>query len=264
MDSLNRGHTMKLKKLAKRLFFSGTRRVPDRSTSAAPGPGLKPGENVQAPESDREYWVRVLTTIADPVLESLSEGKLKERMPVEVQQGCEDRRQFTHLEAFGRLMAGMAPWLELGPDDTPEGKTREKYIQLYLKGMDHAVDPESPDFMNFTNRTQPLVDTALLAAALVRAPEQLWGRLGDRTRKNLIVAMKSTRVHTPVYNNWLLFSAMVEAALAKFDGYGDEMRMNFAVPFLTIHYSSFTIHDSARPLPLACVVDFKKNMDINK
>jgi hypothetical protein len=131
---LNGGHTMKLKKFAKRLLFSGTRSVPDRSTSAARDPGLKPRENVQAPESDREYWVRVLATIADPVLESLSEGKLKERMPVEVQQGCENRRQFTHLEAFGRLMAGMAPWLELGPDNTPEGKTREKYIRLYLKG----------------------------------------------------------------------------------------------------------------------------------
>lgn len=221
---------MNLRKLAKRLFFSGTQSVPDRSISAAGDSGIKARENVQAPESDREYWIRVLTTIADPVLTSLSEGKLRERMPVEFQKGRENRKLFTHLEAFGRLMAGIAPWLELGPDDTPEGKIREKYIQLYLKGIDHAVDPESPDFMNFTNRrNQPLVDTALLAAALVRAPKQLWGRLGDKTRKNLIDAMKSTRALSPVYNNWLLFSAMVEAALAKFDGYGDGVRMNYAV-----------------------------------
>jgi hypothetical protein len=114
---------MNLRKFAKRLFFSGTRRAPDRSMSAAGDSGIKPRENVQAPESDREYWIRVLTTIADPVLTSLSEGKLKERMPVEVQQGREDRKLFIHLEAFGRLMAGIAPWLELGPDNTPEGKT---------------------------------------------------------------------------------------------------------------------------------------------
>lgn len=220
---------MNIKNFAKHLFFSGTRSVPDTPPFTAGDSGLKARESFEVPESDREYWVRVLTTIADPVLKSLSEGKLKERMPVEFQKGHESRKLFTYLEAFGRLMAGIAPWLELGPDNTPEGEIREKYIQLYLKGIDHAVDPESPDFMNFTNKNQPLVDTALLAAALVRAPKQLWGRLSDKTRKNLIDAIKSTRALTPVYNNWLLFSAMVEAALAKFDGHGDEMRMNFAV-----------------------------------
>ena len=210
---------MKTRKFIRRLLFPVTQIVPDTHTSAALDSGIKTRENT---ESDREYWVRVLTTIADPVLKSLSKGKLKEK-------GYPNRELFTHLEAFGRLMAGMAPWLELGPDNTPEGKIREKYIQLYLKGIDYAVDPESPDFMNFTNRSQPLVDTALLAAALVRAPNQLWSRLDDKTRKNLINAMKSTRALTPYYNNWLLFSAMVEATLAKFDGHCDEKRINFAV-----------------------------------
>lgn len=268
---------MNLKKFVKRLFFYGTQSLPDTPPFAAGDSGIKTRENIEAPESDREYWVRVLTTIADPVLKSLSEGKLKERMPVEFQKGHENRKLFTHLEAFGRLMAGIAPWLELGLDNTPEGKIREKYIQLYLKGIEHAVDPESADFMNFTNKNQPLVDTALLAAALVRAPKQLWGRLNDKTRKNLINAMKSTRALTPVYNNWLLFSAMVEAALAKFDGHGDEMRMNFAVRkhmewykgdgvygdgprFHWDYYNSYVIH----PLLLSVLeVMLEKGMRLN-
>ena len=37
-------------------------------------------------------------------------------MPVEQAAGA-DRRNVTHLEALGRLLAGLAPWIELAPDD---------------------------------------------------------------------------------------------------------------------------------------------------
>lgn len=32
---------------------------------------------------DRQYWIKTMTRIADPVLTNLSENKLKERMPFE-------------------------------------------------------------------------------------------------------------------------------------------------------------------------------------
>ncbi|MFE5321581.1 hypothetical protein ACFQ88_23020 [Paenibacillus sp. NPDC056579] len=44
--------------------------------------------------------------IGKPVLETLAECKLKERMPV--QSKTDDRGEYTHLEALGRLLAGMA------------------------------------------------------------------------------------------------------------------------------------------------------------
>lgn len=67
---------------------------------------------------DREYWVQLLTTIGQPVLSALSQRKLKALMPVEAPHGnVQERRQFTHLEAFGRLLAGIAPWLESGASD---------------------------------------------------------------------------------------------------------------------------------------------------
>ncbi|HYX09466.1 MAG TPA: DUF2264 domain-containing protein, partial [Bacteroidales bacterium] len=78
--------------------------------------------------NSRAYWVHVLTTIADPVLENLSRGTLRKEMPVESKS--DDRAGVTHLEAFGRTLAGIAPWLELGPDNTPEGQLRAKYIIL--------------------------------------------------------------------------------------------------------------------------------------
>jgi hypothetical protein len=67
--------------------------------------------------------------------------------------------------------------------------------------------------MNFTKGGQPLVDAAFLAHATLRAPKELWTKIDDTTKKNLTTALKATRVIKPGQNNWLLFSAMIEAAL---------------------------------------------------
>ncbi len=185
------------------------------------------GKNTQP---DRDYWTGVLRKLADPVLQALSRQQLRKTMPVETLPGSNsDRRRFTHLEAFGRLMTGIAPWLELGEDGTAEGKIRAGYIELARKSLTVAVDPKSPDFLNFNKGRQPLVDAAFLAHALIKAPTQLWEKLPDTTRNNLIKALKSSRSIIPYHSNWILFSAMIEAALLRFDAGGDLVRMDLAV-----------------------------------
>jgi hypothetical protein len=179
---------------------------------------------------ERAYMVQTLTRIADPVLEALSRRELRKRMPVASVKGREEeRKNYTYLEATGRLLAGMAPWLELGPDETAEGQLRKKYITLAIASIKNATDTTSPDFMNFTKGEQPLVDAAFLAHALVRAPKQLYGNLDAQTQKNVLAAFRSTRTILPYYSNWLLFSGMVEAALMKFDRSGDRVRMDYAI-----------------------------------
>ena len=178
-------------------------------------------------QKEREYLIKSLVKIVDPVLITLSKNELKQKMPVEAKTG--DRKNYTYLEAFGRLLAGMAPWLELGPAQTPEGILRKKYITLARLALHNATDPNSADFMNFNKGAQPVVDAAFLAQALLRAPHQLWDPLDAATKANIITAFKSSRVITPGYNNWLLFSATIEAALLKFDNYGDRMRMDYAI-----------------------------------
>lgn len=193
----------------------------------------------------RKYWIHVLTKIADPVLESLSRGRLKIEMPVEVNPSSKfDRTKVTYLEAFGRLMAGMAPWLELGPDATAEGKLREKYILLARKSLAHAVDPASPDFMQFTSQKyeQALVDASFLAHALIRAPRQLWEPLDEATKTNVINALKSTRNIKPTYNNWLLFMAMIEAFLMQIGEDGDSVRIDYAIKKLEEWYKGDGIY----------------------
>lgn len=197
------------------LFFSSTVLFAQPETKTAPG------------QTEREYLIKTLTRIADPVLEALSKNELRQQMPVEAKTA--DRKNYTYLEAFGRLLAGMAPWLELGEDRSPEGQRRKKYIELARICLHNATDPKGPDFMNFNSGEQPVVDAAFLAQALLRAPHQLWDPLDEQTKANIITALKSTRVIKPYYSNWLLFSGMIEAALLKFDHYGDPMRLDYAI-----------------------------------
>lgn len=179
---------------------------------------------------DREIWINELIRIADPVLVNLSEGTLRKNMPVEVTKEGEGRKreEVTHLEAVGRLICGIAPWLELGPDNTEEGKLRDKYIQLSVKGLSNAVDPSSPDMLNFTTDRQALVDAAFLAEGFLRAPQQLWGNLSDIDKERFIEAFKSTRKFEPLQSNWLLFSAMIEAFLLEFTGECEQVVIDFA------------------------------------
>jgi len=178
--------------------------------------------------ADRAYWVTVAQRLAEPVLTNLAAGTLRARMPVEEAEGA-GRRSVSHLEAFGRLLAGIAPWLDLPADATPEGRARARYGDLARRALAVAVDPSSPDAMNFTDDRQPLVDAAFLAQGLLRAPRALREELDAATRANLVRALESTRVIVPGFNNWLLFSATVEAGLFALGASWDRVRVDYAL-----------------------------------
>ena len=181
-------------------------------------------------EGDRNYWLDTLLRISSPVLSALSNNKLAESMPVEAAAGLrEDRMKVTYLEALGRTLAGLAPWLESNGLNAVEENLRRKFLLLSHSSISNAVDPASKSFMNFSKGGQPLVDAAFLAHALMRSPGKLWGGLDNSARQNLIAALRSTRVIKPYYSNWLLFSAMIEAALLRFDRDHDPMRIDYAV-----------------------------------
>ena len=125
-------------------------------------------ENLEAGDGTaaRAYWVAAASRLAEPVLTNLAAGTLKARMPVEEASGA-GRATVSHLEAVGRLLCGIAPWLERPADASPEGQARGRFLKLAHKGLAAAVDPASPDFMNFTRERQPLVDAAFLGQALL-------------------------------------------------------------------------------------------------
>lgn len=169
-----------------------------------------------SPGDDRRYWISVLEKIARPVLENLARRELKLKMPVEEQPGAK-RKTATHLEAFGRLLYGISPWLAVENLSGDELKVQKEFRSLAQTALDAATDPQSPDFLNFSEGAQALVDSAFFAQGLLRAPKILWTPLAARVKNQIIAALKSSRkIATPTSNNWVMFAATVEAALLEF------------------------------------------------
>ncbi len=189
------------------------------SALGASGLPLLSAENLPAlPDvaGPRKYWVAVADKVARPVLANLARRELKLKMPVEERPGA-NRAKYTYLEAFGRLVCGLAPWLGLEGLAGEERTLQREYIQLAQAALDAATDPQSADFMNFTSGGQPLVDAAFLAQALVRAPKVLWEPLEPKVKSQVVAALISTRkIGRPHGSNWVMFAAMVEKALLEF------------------------------------------------
>ena len=115
--------------MVKRRVFLQALAATGMAASAAARP--EPGQPQSGGGTERAYWLGVLKRLAEPVLVNLSEQRLRERMPVEASPGAEaDRRNYTHLEAFGRLLAGISPGLELGASTGEEGQLRDRYAAL--------------------------------------------------------------------------------------------------------------------------------------
>ena len=191
---------------------------------------LKGITSVAKSKNDRDLWLETLLRVVSPVLTALSENQLKQRMPVEAQPSAvTDRKKVTYLEALGRTLAGVAPWLELSEGSSSEMDLRKKYVALSIASIKNAVTPGSTDYMNFTEGAQPLVDAAFLAHGLLRAPKALWGNLDATTRDHVFTALRSTRVIKPYNSNWLLFAAIVEAALLKFSGECEMSKIEYGI-----------------------------------
>ena len=93
-------------------------------------------------QTDREYWCSLAYQLAQPVLENMAKGELQKNMQTEFSPSFDNRdRRVVYMETFGRLMAGISPWLSLPDDDTAEGKQRRQLRQWALQAYRNAVDP---------------------------------------------------------------------------------------------------------------------------
>jgi len=168
--------------------------------------------------------------MAEPVLTAMARGELKKRFALELSPTWDGRsRDVAYLECFGRLMSGIAPWLALPDDPTPEGRLRARLRQLALQSYAHAVDPASPDYLGWRAGGQALVDSSYFTNALIRAPHALWDPLDAVTKKRIVAEIRGLRRIEPPYINWMLFAAMNEAFLLSVGEDADPMRTNVAI-----------------------------------
>lgn len=185
---------------------------------------LEAGEN-----KDRAYWVERLTEMAEPVLKNMAAGTLQKNMRLEVSPNWDGRnKKVAYMECFGRLMAGIAPWLALPDDDTAEGQQRKQMREWALASYKNAVDPDSPDYLLWDGEGQALVDAAYVAESFLRGFDALWVPLDDVTKERYIKEFTGMRRVDPPYTNWLLFSSTIESFLFKVGAAGDEYRVNSA------------------------------------
>lgn len=179
----------------------------------------------------RTIWLNYLQDLAHPVLTALAADRLKEKMPVETKSPdlIQERARYTHLEAFGRLLSGIAPWLQAEQLSAGEKQLQDKYFKLALKSVENAVDPKAKDYMNWGDEGgQPLVDASFFAYALLRCPK-LWQGLEQQTQNRVITCLKKTRRIKPPENNWLLFAAMIETFFITINEPHDKTRIDYAI-----------------------------------
>ena len=207
---------------------------------------------------DRIFWVSTLQKIAFPVLNNVRKGDLKKNMVLE--SSIAGAEKFAYLEAFARVFNGIAPWLELGPDESEEGRLREKYIDMTLKAIGVAVNPKNNDYIFYNETKQSLVDIALFSQGLLRSKNQIWLNLSMDVQAKIIDELKNTRIIAPYENHWLLYTSMIEATLLEFTGECNMERLSYAVhqfrdewyvgdaiygdgpEFTTNYYNSIIIH----------------------
>lgn len=229
--------------------------------------GLSAKKKTEKVQTDRELWSGVLYRMAAPVLSNMSEGKLQENMLVELSPTWDGRdKRVTYMECFGRLMAGLAPWLSLPDDDTAECKQRKQLREWALKSYAQAVDPESKDYLLWRKEGQPLVDAAFIAESFLRGYDALWLPLDDVTKERYINEFQLLRRVDPPYTNWLLFSSTVECFLKKAGAQADHYRITSALrkinewyvgdgwysdgeDFAFDYYNSFVLH----PMYVECL-----------
>lgn len=178
---------------------------------------------------DRDYWVGQAYKMARPVLENMAHGKLQQNMLTEFSPSFDNRnRKVVFMETFGRLMAGIAPWLALPDDGSDEAKQRKQLRDWALASYRNAVDPSSPDYLCWGVSDQNLVDAAYIAESFLRAYDTLWQPLDSLTKRRYFQEFQRLRRIDPPYTNWLLFASTIESFLAKVGGGCDNFRVNMA------------------------------------
>lgn len=181
-------------------------------------------------QQERHYWVDLLQKIARPVLSHMANGSFTATFPIELSPTWDGRnKNVSYMEAFARLMAGLAPWLSLPADTSTEGNQRAQLTRLALSALTHSVDPSHADYLLWQGESQAIVDSAYFTSALLRAPKSLWAPLDNTTKTRIVTEIKRLRTIALPYNNWLLFAAMNEAFLLSIGEDWDPVRIGLAI-----------------------------------
>ncbi len=189
---------------------------------------------------ERRYWLDTMLAIGAPVLEAAAQERLHRDMPCECrvkeEKEVEIRKKFTHLEAIGRTVDGVSAWLGCKEATGEEEELRKKYAAVTRQAIINCTNPKSPDFVNFKEGRQPLVDAAFLAHGILRAREELLDPLTQEQKENLAACMTDSSKIKSGFNNFYMFLAMIETLLYVMDKPYDRNHIDAALHFHELWY----------------------------
>ncbi|MFW6293740.1 MAG: DUF2264 domain-containing protein, partial [Spirochaetota bacterium] len=180
---------------------------------------------------NRSDWVKYADRLARPVLTAAAQGRLETALAAEHHASVDpDRLRTAPLEAMGRVLSGIGPWLDAPGLSPEEAALRDEFAELSRQALSLQSDPDHPAYLRFRgDEQQTLVDAAFLAQGILRGRRALWDALDPQIRQLLHAAMEDLRNRKPAFNNWLLFGAMTEALLYATGGRPDLMRIDYAL-----------------------------------
>ncbi|KQN06953.1 DUF2264 domain-containing protein [Sphingomonas sp. Leaf25] len=200
------------------------------AAALASGATAQSGGTLPTGGDDRAWLLALLDRMATPILGPMSRGQLQRTWTPAVSPTWDGRPlKVAYLEAFARLIDGIAPWLALPDSDDAEGRLRRRLRNHTLDAFARSVDPNSPDRLGWDIGGQTLVDSAYFTSALLRAPKALWDPLDTATKRRIVEAIKRQRSVSPPYQNWLLFACMNEAFLFSIGEDWDPMRVDMTI-----------------------------------
>jgi len=170
------------------------------------------GIDAKYQKHERAAWVRRVSHLTEVPLSACVDGSIKE---MTMARSRPDRAQFGPLEVLGRIFAGVGPWIgRESVSDPAEEAARLRMRDATLAALVAATSDDPERRFNFSRGDQPLVDAALLALGIFRAGAGFWEALDMNDRERVLGALEEARTIKPWHNNWLLFSAVIEAFLA--------------------------------------------------
>jgi len=174
--------------------------------------------------SNKENWLQSLRQVVEKPLKCLVSGDIRSTLPIRGSDPVERYEKCTHLEFVGRTLSGITPAIESSLESSLGITTNQLHLSL-----NQLTSANSQSFLNFNSGTQPLVDSAFMALGLLRSPNKLWLEMPGDTQSNILSALRSSRKIKPHFNNWLLFSAVIEAFFYSIGEDFDAMRIDYAL-----------------------------------
>lgn len=167
-------------------------------------------------------FCNALLKLGIPFMGDTNIGAIKALMP------SRDYNPHGHLEVVARWLVGVAPFLELIQRRPGESRFNS-WIEKSHVLIDKITGADSNEKYSFSSGGQPLVEAAFLAQSFIRAPNALWEGLTDKVQRNVLNFFLDSHQIRPHFNNWLLFSAMIEAFLCSIGKPWDRMRVDYAL-----------------------------------